>query len=58
SVIVTVGKGDGEVTANLAGPLVLNGARKLGVQAILDTEQYQTRQPLSPALSLAARQAA
>jgi flagellar assembly factor FliW len=57
-VILTVHAGGREVTANLAAPLLVCGVQNRGVQAILDGEQYSTRQPLTAAQPQPLRRAA
>lgn len=39
-----------EATVNLKAPLVINMARRIGKQVILDTSDWGTRQPLFPHL--------
>ena len=41
-VIVTVPENPEEMTANMAGPLLINTENRLGVQAVLGDEEYST----------------
>jgi len=41
-VIVTIPEDPAEMTANLAGPLVINTKKRLGVQVVLGDETYST----------------
>ncbi len=45
-VILTVGTGGKEITANLAAPMVVNMNEMLALQLILQDSRYQVRQPL------------
>ena len=45
-VILTVGKGAKEITANLQGPLIFNSHAKLAKQMVLVDAGYTTRHPL------------
>lgn len=46
-VVLTVPQGDGEVTANLRAPLILNRSTHTGRQAILAGQDYSSCQPLT-----------
>lgn len=43
---VSVSPGESEVTANLAGPIVINAKSLTGLQVALEDERYSTRQSL------------
>ena len=45
-VIVTIRENPLESTANLVGPLIINRARRLGKQIIIDDDRYSTQEPL------------
>jgi flagellar assembly factor FliW len=44
--IVTIGQNPVESTANLAGPIIINKAAKIGKQVLLDDERYSTQDPI------------
>jgi len=44
--IVTVRENPLESTANLIGPVVINRAKRIGKQIILDDDRYTTQEPL------------
>lgn len=44
--IVTVPKDLKKMTANLSGPIVINTARNLGAQIVLDDNRYSTKHPI------------
>ena len=44
--IVTIGDNPVESTANLAGPVIINKAAKLGKQILIDDDQYTTQDPI------------
>ncbi len=45
-VVVTIGKGCKDVTANLAAPIVINSRALTGLQVVLQDPQYATKHPL------------
>lgn len=45
-VIVTIRDNPLESTANLIGPVVINRAKKIGKQIIIDDERYSTQEPI------------
>ncbi len=45
-VIVTIPEDPAGMTANLAGPLIINTDKRLGVQAVLGDETYSTEHPV------------
>lgn len=50
-VIATIREEIGQSTVNLKAPLLIHTVRKVGVQAIADDEQYQSRHLLSELLA-------
>ena len=44
--IVTIGQNPIESTANLAGPIIINKAAKIGKQVLLDDDRYSTQDPI------------
>jgi flagellar assembly factor FliW len=44
--IVTIRENPLESTANLIGPIVINKARRIGKQIIVDDERYTTQEPI------------
>jgi len=44
--IVTIKENPAESTANLAGPVFINKAKKIGKQIIIDDDRYSTQEPL------------
>jgi len=44
--IVTIGQNPIESTANLAGPIIINKAAKIGKQVLLDDDRYTTQDPI------------
>lgn len=44
--IVTIGKNPIESTVNLAGPVIINKAAKLGKQILIDDDKYRTQHPI------------
>ena len=44
--IVTIKENPIESTANLAGPVFINKAKKIGKQIIIDDDRYSTQEPL------------
>lgn len=45
-VIVTIRENPLDSTANLIGPVVINRAKKIGKQIIIDDERYSTQEPI------------
>jgi flagellar assembly factor FliW len=45
-VIVTINENPLESTANLVGPIIINKARRIGKQAIVEDDQYTTQEPI------------
>jgi flagellar assembly factor FliW len=45
-VIVTIRENPLDSTANLIGPIVINRARKIGKQIIIDDDRYTTQEPI------------
>lgn len=44
--IVVIPEDPRKMTANLAGPLVINTKKRVGIQAVLNTEQYPLKYPI------------
>jgi flagellar assembly factor FliW len=45
-VIVTINENPLESTANLVGPIIINKARRIGKQVIVEDDQYTTQEPI------------
>ena len=45
-VVVTINENPLESTANLVGPILINKARRIGKQVIVEDDQYTTQEPI------------